>query len=244
MNTFLLILSTLFTYANEQYVEGNYAQAATAYEQCLTDTTQQAFLTDESRAEVYYNLGNARFKQGELAQSILAYERCLRLEPRHKDAQYNLEFAQSKIIDNIADNRAFFLITWINSVINLMTARSWLHFSIICLIITLLCAFIFAFGKTIALRKTAFIIAVATVILTVTTGVNSFSRYQIETQHRDAIVTQGIVNAKSSPDRSGTDLFTLHEGTKVYIQETLGEWCNIRVGNNEGWVSRQHIEAI
>ena len=32
---------------------------------------------------------------------------------------------------------------------------------------------------------------------------------------------------KSSPDASGTDLFVLHEGTKVSVRSTLGDWSEI-----------------
>jgi len=52
------------------------------------------------------------------------------------------------------------------------------------------------------------------------------------------------VNAKSSPDNSGTDLFTLHEGTKVTIRETLGGWVNVKIGQNEGWIPSKDLEKI
>ncbi|MBQ5626319.1 MAG: SH3 domain-containing protein, partial [Paludibacteraceae bacterium] len=54
----------------------------------------------------------------------------------------------------------------------------------------------------------------------------------------------GIVNAKSSPDRSGNDLFTIHEGTKVEIKEVIGDWCCIHVGNNIGWMPLAYLERI
>ena len=81
-------------------------------------------------------------------------------------------------------------------------------------------------------------------LLSVVSGIDALSLHRRDTERAEAIITQGITNAKSSPDRSGTDLFTLHEGTKVEISETLGEWCKIRVGNNEGWISLQHLERI
>jgi hypothetical protein len=74
--------------------------------------------------------------------------------------------------------------------------------------------------------------------------VNASSLYQRDTERAEAIITQGIVNAKSSPDRSGTDLFTIHEGTKVVITETIGGWCCIHVGNNIGWMQLAHLERI
>lgn len=77
-----------------------------------------------------------------------------------------------------------------------------------------------------------------------TERLNAGSLHRRDTLREEAIITQGVVNAKSSPDRSGTDLFTLHEGTKVDIRESLGEWCNIRVGNNQGWIRLSTLERI
>ena len=104
MKLLLILLLATFTEANQQYADGNFAEAANMYEQLIAQTPS---------SEVYYNLGNAYFKQNELAQAILAYERCLRLDPRNKDAKYNLAFARSRIIDNIEDNQAYFVSSWL-----------------------------------------------------------------------------------------------------------------------------------
>lgn len=229
-----------FNQANELYAAGQYADAANMYEQCLTDRT----LTAKSRAAIYYNLGNARFKQEELAQSILAYERCLRLNPTNKDARYNLRFAQSRIVDNIADNNHFFLSTWLTYTRNLLPAKTWLWISISMFILCLIGALGFALCKEMWLRKTAFHIAWIVLLISIGCGLNAASLHKRDTLKADAIIVQGVVNAKSSPDKSGTDLFTLHEGTKVTIHETLGDWCNIHVGNNVGWIRLNNLERI
>ena len=45
------------------------------------------------------------------------------------------------------------------------------------------------------------------------------------------------VTVKSSPDASGTDLFILHEGTKVSIKSKLGDWNEIEMEDgNVGWM--------
>ena len=103
---------------------------------------------------------------------------------------------------------------------------------------------LFLLGREAWLRKTAFHIAWIALLFSLIAGLNAASLHKRYTLRNEAIITQGVVNGKSSPDRSGTDLFTLHEGTKVTIRETLGEWCNIRVGNYEGWVRLQNLERI
>jgi tetratricopeptide (TPR) repeat protein len=217
------------------YAEGNYAEAATMYEQMVVD---------QPSAEVYYNLGNAYFKQGELAQAILAYERALRLKPSYKDAQYNLQFAQSRIVDNIEDTQSFFLSNWMRAVRNALSMQVWMWLSIGLFILMLLGFFLFAFSQTVWLRKTAFYCSIVALVISIAACVNASSLYQRDTERAEAIITQGIVNAKSSPDRSGTDLFTIHEGTKVRITDVIGDWCCIHVGNNIGWMQLAHLERI
>lgn len=235
MNFLLILLTTLFVDANAQYAEGNYAEAAIQYEQILTE---------QPSAEVYYNLGNAYFKQGELAQAILAYERALRLQPSLQDAKHNLQFAQSRIIDNIQDTQSFFLSNWLQAIRNALSQRAWIILSISLFILALVGFFLFAFSQIIWLRKTAFYTSLVALIISMAACANAGSLHQRDTLRAEAIITQGIVNAKSSPDRSGTDLFTIHEGTKVEIKEVIGEWCCVHVGNNIGWMPLAHLERI
>ena len=223
-----------FDLANAAYADGRYEEAAAGYE---------ALLAEEANATLYYNLGNACFKQGELAQAILNYERALRLEPNHKDARYNLKFAQSRITDNIVE-QDFFLSSWARAIRNSLRERTWLILSISLFILGLVGILLFLLGREAWLRKAAFHTAWIALLFSLITGLNAYSLHQRDTLRNEAIITQGVVNAKSSPDRSGTDLFTIHEGTKVTIREILGEWCNIRVGNNEGWIKQQNMERI
>ena len=229
-----LLAQSDFDIANAAYADGRYAEAAAGY---------TALLAEGEDETLYYNLGNAEFKQGELAQAILNYERALRLRPNYKDAQYNLAFAQSKITDNIVE-QDFFLSAWARTVRNNLRERTWLTMSISLFILGLIGILFFLLGREIWLRKSAFHIAWIALLFSLISGLNAYSLHSRDTQRNEAIITQGVVNAKSSPDRSGTDLFTLHEGTKVTIRETLGEWCNIRVGNNEGWIKQQNMERI
>ena len=238
--TTLLLLSAFtfaqdaFDAANAAYADGRYEEAAAIY---------QSLLDEQPDATLYYNLGNARFKQGELAQAILNYERALRLKPNYKDAQYNLAFAQSRITDNIVE-QDFFLSSWARTVRNTLSERTWWSTSIGLFICALIALLLFLLGRELWLRKTAFNVAWIALLFSLIAGLNAGSLHQRNTLRNEAIITQGVVNVKSSPDRSGTDLFTIHEGTKVTIRETLGEWVNVSVGSNEGWMKAAHLERI
>ena len=236
-----LLLFSAFTFAqdafdaaNAAYADGRYEEAAAMY---------QTLLDEQPDATLYYNLGNSRFKQGELAQAILNYERALRLKPNYKDAQYNLAFAQSRITDNIVE-QDFFLSSWARTMRNSLSERTWWSTSIGLFICALIALLLFLLGRELWLRKTAFHVAWIALLFSLIAGLNAGSLRQRNTLRNEAIITQGVVNVKSSPDRSGTDLFTIHEGTKVTIRETLGEWVNVSVGSNEGWMKAAHLERI
>lgn len=235
MKLLFIFLNIIFAQANADYAEGNYAEAASKYEQIIADSPS---------AEAYYNLGNAYFKQGELAQSILSYERALRINPSYDDAKYNLLFAQSRIVDNIEDTHSFFLSNWLKAIRNACSEQTWIILSIVLFIVMLIGFFLFAFSQTVWVRKTAFYSSVVALVISVVACVNAGSLHQRDTVRSEAIITQGIVNVKSSPDRSGTDLFTVHEGTKVEITETLGDWCCVHVGNYIGWMPLAYLEQI
>ena len=229
-----IFAQTDFEVANAAYADGRYDEAATLY---------QALIDEQPDAVLYYNLGNAEFKRGELAQAILNYERSLRLKPNYKDAQYNLAFAQSKITDNIVE-QDFFLSSWARAIRNNLSEHTWWVLSISLFILALIGLLLFLLGRETWIRKTAFHTAWIALLFSLIAGLNAGSLHQRDTLRNEAIITQGIVNAKSSPDRSGTDLFTVHEGTKVTIRETLGEWSNVRVGSNEGWIRSSCLERI
>ena len=61
-----------------------------------------------------------------------------------------------------------------------------------------------------------------------------------------AIVVSPVSVARSAPDNnSGTDLFILHEGTKVRVLDSVGSWDNIELADGrQGWILTKEIEII
>lgn len=223
--------------ANDFYIQGKYEQAAQVYEDIL--------ISQGVAPQLYYNLGNAYFKQNETAKSILNYERALRLDPGFEDARFNLEVAQQRVVDNISQVPVFFVGRWIQLLMKSYTSNQWMYFSVILFVLALALAILFVFGHTLLWRKVAFYLGVSAFVLS---GISLFFSAIRQTQlqnHHEAIVMTGIVNVKSAPDKSGTDLFQLHEGTKVTVRSSLGEWVEIELQNgNVGWAESKDLEKI
>ena len=223
--------------ANSLYTKGEYSEAAKLYEKILA--------TDGVAPELYFNLGNAYYKTNELGKSILNYERALRLSPMYEDARYNLETAQLKVVDNIGRNQSFFIGKWIDSLMKLLNSNQWFYLSLMLFLLCLGSAFLFIFGSSHAVRKGSFYIAAILLGISLLTVFFAGMRKDQMINHREAIIMSGTVSVKGSPDKSGTDLFQLHEGTKVSVKSTLGTWVEIKLGNgNIGWVEQENIERI
>lgn len=225
-----------YKHANDLYKQGNYNDAAKIYEDLLHKGVS---------AQLYYNLGNIYYKQNEIGHSILNYERALRLDPSFGDAKYNLDVAKQKLVDDLDPSASFFVKRWAESITESLSTNQWAVISIITFIIALALLMLFFFSRDKNRRKLYFYISLTFFFVTFVTVVMSGVRKQQLLTHSDAIIMNGAVTIKSSPDKSGTDLFQLHEGTKVHIKSTLSNWAEIEIVNgDEGWVEESTIERI
>ncbi|PWE00757.1 tetratricopeptide repeat protein [Marinilabilia rubra] len=226
-----------FIQGNELYTEGKYEEAIEMYEGVLQSGLESSGL--------YYNLGNSYYKSGQLPEAILNYERALLLAPQNEDIRYNLELAYSQTADEIDQVGTFFLTKWFQNIRSLNDSDGWAFYSIIAFVIFLIGLGLYLFGRNVALKKAAF--AFAVIFLMVSGATLSFSSHQktklVERSH--AIIFTPTVNIKSSPDQSGTDLFVLHEGTKLELISKLGEWWNVRLQDgSEGWIHESDVKVI
>lgn len=224
--------------ADKAYQENKYAEAIKMYENILA--------TQGESAVVYYNLGNSYFKEKNMAKAVLNYERALLLNPGDADIRFNLDMARSKTVDQITPATEVFIVTWINSLTNMQSERGWAKIGIVSFICLLVGLALYIFSKRLFVRKIGFIGAV--VLLVVTVCANLFARQQKNElmDRTGAIVMSPTVTVKSTPDKSGTELFVLHEGTKVFVEDnSMKGWKEIRLEDgNKGWIPTGAIEII
>ena len=240
----LLALMPLCAWANEDKLQ----QAATLYAQRSYEeaaTIYAELLNQGESADLYYNYANACFKLGRTAEAILNYERALKLNPRHADARFNLEYANTQITDKIDPVPTFFFRKWLRDLGSQLSSDQWAVLSVSLFGATLVLALLFIFGRFVALRKTAFFMGIVALLLSLISMAYAFSRKRYMQEHTEAIVMAGSVTVASAPDRSGTELFVLHDGTKVILTDSVGEWREIRISDGQtGWVPRTAIEPI
>lgn len=226
-----------FKKANELYSKSNYSEAAALYENIL--------LTGHEASSVYYNLGNAYFKQNKLPQAILNYERAKLLSPSDEDIRFNISVANSRIIDRIDEMPEIFYSAWLRQLQQLCSADGWAWVSIFSLGFlgfSLLANLFVGESKVGGLLKPISYVSVIIFFLSVYMG-NSQLNERKEANY--AIIFTPTINVKSSPVSNGTAIFVVHEGTKVRLEDRVGEWVKIRLADgNQGWIEEQHLMVI
>jgi len=237
ISRFVVAQETTIKEAETAYTQENYTQVIEMYEELLKNFG--------ASGEIYYNLGNAYYKAGKIAPAILNYERALLINPGDKDIRFNLEIAKLRKVDRIEPLDEFFVIQWFRTVQNLLSVDTWASTGITCFILFIGCLILFFFSKWMRLKKTGFYLGVVLLIIVIVANVFAWNQQRALIERKGAIIFAPTVTIKSSPDASGTDLFVIHEGTKVFIKSTLGEWHEIELEDgNVGWIHRKDLEQI
>ena len=223
--------------ADSLYAAEHYQQAAQQYESLLKQGIS---------ADIYYNLGNCYYRMDDMTQAVLNYERALLLSPGDRDIRLNLQMARSKTIDKVVPESEMFFVTWYHSLVNLMSVDGWARTAIVSLILVIILALVYLFGDRIWLRKVGFFGGFLLLFVFLLSNLFAYQQRQVLVHRSGAIIIRSAVNIKSTPAQNGTDLFILHEGTKVTItDDSMKDWREIRVADGkEGWLQTKDIEII
>lgn len=245
----LLVTSITFALRGEDAVidkfnEGISYYNAGSYEEAL-EVWNTLYLTGYRSAELNYNIGNAYFKLNNIPQSILFYERAYLLKPADENINYNLQIARTLVVDRFQEIPELFFVRWYNFVALLRSTNTWAKTGLISFVLCLIFLSLYIYTSRHRYKVIGFWLAVFLLFSSVTSMAFSFRNRSLVLNSQKAIISNPIVNGKSSPDDSGTDLFVLHEGTKVSIEDKVGEWLEIRLSDgNVGWVPVNSLNII
>lgn len=240
----LLLMLLPLTASAVTKVEADSAYARENYQQAIAD--YEALLQQGVSAELYYNLGNAYYRTDQMPKAVLNYERALLLSPGDADIRFNLQMARSKTIDKITPESEMFFVTWYHSLINVMSVDAWARTALIALAIAIVLALAYLFAERMWLRKIGFFGALLLLFIFMASNLFAFQQKRKLTHRTGAIVMTNAATVKSTPSQNGTDLFILHEGTRVTITDnSMNGWKEIRVADGkQGWIEAKQIELI
>jgi tetratricopeptide (TPR) repeat protein len=243
---FLLFIGTAFsqdTNKDKFYQGGTYFTAG-SYKEALQAWTE-IYNTGCRSANLDYNIGNAYFKLNNIPLAILFYERAYLLKPLDENINYNLQIARSLIVDRFQEIPEIFFVRWYNVVSLILTTNSWARISITTFILFLLALSLYIYSSRYHHKVIGFWLAIFLFIVSLTTLAFTIRNKSLVYNSHKAIITSQQLSGKSSPDKSGNDLFILHEGTKVTVEDEVGEWTEIRLSDgNKGWIPVNSIMII
>ncbi len=246
----LMLLSSASTFAADgsAYCDSLWISAVNAYSAGDYASAAEKFHAIEdmglTAVELYVNIGDAEFKSGNIASAILYYERALKLEPSNADAAYNLEIARQRVQDRIDAVPEFFLKTWAGNFSRLMSSDAWAVLFLVFITLFAVLLALFFLSRQSVWRRTGFFGALVALLLSLPCIGNALWQKNDAKRQDAAVVMSPVCTVKSAP-AGGSDLFVLHEGSKVLVLETLGSWVNIRLSDGrEGWMQSRDITVI
>ena len=82
-------------------------------------------------------------------------------------------------------------------------------------------------------------------ILLVLSSVFAFKEYSYSKNNIEAIIFTQQVEIKNAPTSNSESVFTLHEGTKVKVLDTVDNWKKIRIADGKiGWIIADEIKIL
>ncbi len=236
-SAFASVDDSLMQQGNTAYQNGDYELAIDCYHEIISHGNEGAIL--------YYNLGNAYFKAKQTPEALLWYERALRLDPSNEDIKHNIAYANMQITDKIEVLPELFIVRWWNALSKSMTVTGWAMSAVVFGAFLALSIALILVSRRRWFSVTTVVLALFSLIIAIFSLIFASKESKRYIRQPEAIVMQSVVNAKGTPNETGTSLFVIHEGLKVAVTDRVGTWVEIRLPNGEkGWVEAATVEII
>ncbi len=202
---------------------------------------------------LYYNIGNAYIKAGDVGRAILWYERAKKGIPLDPDLRFNLDYARGFVTDKVE-------LSTVGAVDSSEGVESEIDISEILFFWTehfssqtvqysaIILSFIFfSYSGVRAFRNKKIFTPAGVALFSALIIAGSASFY---TYYNDYSNHFAVIISKEAPIRSGnwenaTQLFILHSGTKVKVEEIKEGYLKIYFSKDKiGWVSKDDAEII
>jgi tetratricopeptide (TPR) repeat protein len=217
---------------------------ASKYQEALNEWLD-IYNTGYRSAELEYNIGNAYFKLNNVPGSILFFERALLLKPADNNINYNLQIARTLVVDKFEEIPELFFVKWFDFLSLLLSTNTWAVISLISFLLFLILLSVYIYSAGYRIKVLGFWFALLFLIISASSLTFTIRNKSLVYNSNRAVIFAPSLNGKSSPDNSGTDLFILHEGSKVTIEDQVGEWYEIKLTDgNKGWVPSNSLTII
>ncbi|WP_425234965.1 tetratricopeptide repeat protein [Ulvibacterium sp.] len=227
----------IFEQATSAYNDGDYEKAINHYLEILDN--------GEHSASLYFNLGNSYYKINQIAPSIYYYEKALLLKPNDPEIRNNLAYAQNMTLDAIEKMPQTGFSKIYGKITGFLSFDQWAISAVVFTILFVALYIAFFYFRYASRKRIAFISGIISLIVALISMVFAFVQYNDFRKDRPAIVFSEEVIIKSEPNNRSQEVFTLHEGTKIHVLDSLNEWKKIRIEDGKtGWLMDTDIKML
>ena len=229
-------LQDQFIQANKLYQDGQFEEAIETYESIIINGYESGAL--------YFNLANAYYKSGNISESRINYERSLLWLEGDEDVKQNLDLLKLRLVDQIEPTPKFFINVWWDEVVKFFNMDILGYIVLVLLWILLLNAASFLHYRKRGRQKFGGVFVISLIICLIAVSIWTTKIYQFETVDYGVILSS-TVTIYSGPADNSTELFVIHEGTKVKIERSASDWFEIRLEDGKtGWLAQNVLEII
>ncbi len=230
-------VAQLWEMGNTAYANSDFLAAEKAYNEILG--------RDMHSVELYYNLGNLYHRRGNLGLSLLYLYRAQKMNPSDRDITHNIDVVKAGAVDEIEELPTLFITKGVNWLASRFSGFGWSVASLAMLAVALLMVMLYIFSPGIVVRRVGFSFAALFALLFVVATIFALEARSNAMNSTEAVVLSRRSVVRSSPDSSATEIFVIHEGTKMSIEREFGDWCEIRIGDGkQGWIELSSIGKI
>lgn len=228
---------SLFNKANTLYNNGKFTEAINLYNEIL-DTGQHS-------AELYYNLGNAHYKLNNIAPSIYFFEKAKLLNPKDKEINNNLAFANNMTIDAIDTIPEVGFSKFVKRITHIFHFDIWASITVMLAFLCVFMVLLYYFSYSSTKKRLSFVASIICLLFLGCTLGLTYNKFALDKKDNPAIVFAQESQIKTEPNLRSEEAFRLHEGTKVQVTDTVKNWKKIKLSDGKiGWVSSEDIKIL
>jgi len=230
-------VDTLFVSANELYRNGAFEEAIEKYKKIESQ--------DAVSSELYLNLGNAYYKLNKVGPTIFYYEKALKLNPLNEDVKNNLIFAKRLALDTIEEVPKTVFQRFNKNYLQKLSYNEWAIVVVLFSFLTSLLFLLFYFGYSSTRKRIYFTTSGISFIVLIFSLFITYNQYSQAKNKKEAIVFVEKTEVRNAPTLNSEAIFTLHEGAKVFVLDTIDNWKKIRIADGkQGWIIADEIKLL
>ena len=126
-----------------------------------------------------------------------------------------------------------------------LSYNEWAIVSVVFSVLGTLLFLLFYFSFTPSKKRLFFVTSVLSFLLLFITSFFTVKEYAYTNSTVEAIIFSKEIDINNAPTENSEKIFTLHEGTKVVVLDSVDNWKKIRIADGKiGWVRADEIKLL